>query len=194
MSTSCFSPPPRNEDIHSAVAGKWGMREGQISGLRWVPGTGHQVRVFGSTQEIIQKQATVKWKHIYLERYTFCRQNAVHLKRWEQPRNMGLLVFMCWAISQGNEWEDDSNYFGKEAEISRTCATTHFWHFMVILRTSLVPVCVSFSMLMYYNEHVRRFKVCWKSNLPLSWAQWVLTSFCCVLNECQRISGPWTQW
>ena len=56
-----------------------------------------------------------KW--IYLKRYTFHRQNVVHLKRrewhWEKhstdrmwtisegerPRNMGCLVFMRWVIS-----------------------------------------------------------------------------------------------
>ena len=30
----------------------------------------------------------------------------------ERPRNMGWLVFMGWVISQTNEWEDYSKYFG----------------------------------------------------------------------------------
>ena len=32
-------------------------------------------------------------------------------------------------ISSANEWEDYSNYFGEEAEISRNLATTHFLTF-----------------------------------------------------------------
>lgn len=28
-----------------------------------------------------------------------------------EPRNMGWWVFMGWAISEANEWEDNSNYF-----------------------------------------------------------------------------------
>ena len=37
------------------------------------------------------------------------------------------LVFMGWAISWTNEWEDYSNYFGEGAEISRNWATAHFF-------------------------------------------------------------------
>ena len=37
------------------------------------------------------------------------------------------LVFMGWAISQANEWEDYSNYFGEGVEISRNWATAHFF-------------------------------------------------------------------
>ena len=42
------------------------------------------------TDKVIGK----KW--IYLERHTFHRQNAVRLKRREQPQNMGWLIFMGW--------------------------------------------------------------------------------------------------
>ena len=34
-----------------------------------------------------------------------------------------------------------------------------FWPFMVGLRTVMVPVGMSFSMLMYYNECIMRLKV-----------------------------------
>ena len=45
-----------------------------------------------------------------------------------------------------------------------------FWSFMVGLGTVMALVHVSFSMLMYYNEHIMRLKGYWKSNLPPSWA------------------------
>ena len=45
----------------------------------------------------------------------------------EGPPNMGWLLFMGWVISQANEWEDYSNYFGEGAEISRNWATIHFF-------------------------------------------------------------------
>ena len=47
---------------------------------------------------------------------------------------------------------------------------------MVVL-TVMALVGVSFSMVMYYNEHIMRLKVYWKSNLLPSWTQMVLTSF-----------------
>ena len=56
-----------------------------------------------------------------------------------------------------------------------------FGPFMVSLGTAMVPVGVSVSMLIYYNEHITRLKIYWKSNLPTSWAQLVLTSFCSIL-------------
>ena len=51
-----------------------------------------------------------------------------------------------------------------------------FWPFMVDLRTVMVLVRVPFSMLVYYNEHVMRLKVSWKSNLPPSWTRLVVMS------------------
>ena len=39
------------------------------------------------------------------------------------------LVFMDWAISWTNEWEDYSSYFGEGAEIFRNWATAHFFFF-----------------------------------------------------------------
>ena len=44
-----------------------------------------------------------------------------------------------------------------------------FWPFMVGLGTVMVPVGVSFSMEMHYNECIMKLKVCWKSNLLPSW-------------------------
>ena len=42
---------------------------------------------------------------------------------------MAWLVFMGWVISQGNEWEDYSNYLEKGAEISRNWAPPIFLFF-----------------------------------------------------------------
>lgn len=67
---------------------------------------------------------------VYLERYTFYRQNEVHFRRKEHPQGVGWLDFMSWVISYGNEWEKYSNYLGKEMEISRNCDTTQFLAFL----------------------------------------------------------------
>ena len=53
-----------------------------------------------------------------------------------------------------------------------------FWPFVVSLGTVMALVGMSFSMLLYYNEYIRRRKVHWKSNCLLSWSQQVLTSLC----------------
>ena len=90
---------------------------------------------------------------------------------------MAWLVFMGWVISWANEWEDYSSSLGEGTEIPRNWATAHFWPFMVDLRTVMVLVRVPFSMLVYYNEHVMRLKVYWKSNLPPSWVWLVVTVF-----------------
>ena len=66
-----------------------------------------------------------KW--IYLER------NTLHIV-WailegKRLQNMAWLVFMGWVISSANEWENFSNYFGKEVGISGNWATAHFLTF-----------------------------------------------------------------
>ena len=72
----------------------------------------------------IQERARVKWKQVYLERYTFYRQNEVCLRR-----DVGWLVFMGQVISYVNRWEDYFNYLGGGGEISRNWATAHFLAF-----------------------------------------------------------------
>ena len=44
-----------------------------------------------------------------------------------------------------------------------------FWPFMLGLRTVIVPVGVSVSMLVYYSECITKLKDHWKSNLLPSW-------------------------
>ena len=60
------------------------------------------------------------------------------------PGNVAWLVFIGWVISHANEWEDFSNYFGDEAEISRSWATAHSLVFGQCLGTVMVPLGVSF--------------------------------------------------
>ena len=69
------------------------------------------------------------------------------------------LVFIGWVISYVNEWEDYSNYFWEEVEISRNCATAHLlvfdgwpWNYHGD------PGCV-IGLLMCYDEHILRIKV-----------------------------------
>ena len=69
------------------------QEDGPVPGLKRVPGTGHKVRVPGFTQERIQERSIVKWKQVYLERYTFYRQNAISLSE-SKPWHLGLLVLM----------------------------------------------------------------------------------------------------
>ena len=70
--------------------GAW--QDGRAPGLEWVPGMGHQVRVLGFMQERIQERATVKWKQVYLERYTLHRQSVGHLRRREATPGHGVLL------------------------------------------------------------------------------------------------------
>lgn len=46
---------------------------------------------------------------------------------------------------------------------------TTFCTFMFSLRTVKLLVGMSFSMLIYYSEHIIKLKVYWKSNLSPSW-------------------------
>ena len=71
--------------------------------------------------------------------------------------------------------------------IFRNWDTAHFLDLMVNLGTVLGPVGVSLSKLLYYNEHIMRLKVKWKSNLSSFWAwKWKLLG--CV----RFFVTPWT--
>ena len=56
-----------------------------------------------------------------------------------------------------NEWQGHSNYFGKMVEISRNSTTTHFLIFYG-WPWKMVPLGVSFSLQMCYNEHMLRLR------------------------------------
>ena len=73
---------------------------------------------------------------------------AVHgvEKRWTQLSH--------WKT---NEWQGHSNYFGKMVEISRNSTTTHFLIFYG-WPWKMVPLGVSFSLQMCYNEHMLRLR------------------------------------
>ena len=67
---------------------------------------------------------------------------------------MGWLIFIGWVISQANEHEDYSKYFGGRGEISRNWATAHFLIFDGQLwNCHGTGGCdTSQLMLIYYNE------------------------------------------
>ena len=73
---------------------------------------------------------------------------AVHgvEKRWTQLSH--------WKT---NEWQGHSNYFGKMVEISRNSTTTRFLIFYG-WPWKMVPLGVSFSLQMCYNEHMLRLR------------------------------------
>ena len=56
-------------------------------------------------------------------------------------------------------------------------------------RTLTALVGVSFSMLMYYSEHMMRLKVYWKLTFPPSWTQYFLSSLYHVLWSCHSFKG-----
>ena len=49
------------------------------------------------------------------------------------------LAFIGWVISEANQWEDYSNYFGEGVEISRNWATTHFLVFRQLALEEINP-------------------------------------------------------
>ena len=59
---------------------------------------------------------------------------------------------MTEQLNNNDEWEDYSNYFGEGVEISWNWATTHF---LVSFGTVMVPLGVSFSLLMEDQGLVR---------------------------------------
>ena len=82
---------------------------------------GHQVRVFGFSQERIQELKPQQRENRVIKRDTHLaihRQRMVHLRRQDHPEVRGWLVFRNWAILQASEWESYSNYF-EGAENSR---------------------------------------------------------------------------
>ena len=67
--------------------------------------------------------------------------------------------------------------------MSRNWTTAHFLTFYGWpWNCHCIGECVI--QLMYYSEHILRLKLCWKSNLLVSWTQLVLISFCHVLWLC----------
>ena len=82
---------------------------------------------------------------------------------------MGWLVFLSCVISQANEREDYSNYSRGGAGIFRNWATVHFLAFYDQPQNGHGAGGCVIKTLTYYNEHIMRFKVLWKSNLLSSW-------------------------
>ena len=80
---------------------------------------------------------------------------------------------------QAKEQKEYSNHLGEGVGISMIWATAHFLAFQSWPGTVLMPVFVSFSMLVHYNEY-NEAQGLLKLNLPQFWAQSVLTSFYCI--------------
>ena len=72
-------------------------------------------------------------------------------------QGMGLSVFigMGWLMNE----KSIPSILGKRMEISMNWATAHFLTFMVSLGTVMVPVGVSLSLPICYNECILRLKV-----------------------------------
>ena len=67
--------------------------------------------------------------------------------------------------------------------------TTHFLTFMVGCGAIGMPVGVSYSLLMGYDELILRLKVWWKSTCPASYICLVLISLCHVLRLSHSFKG-----
>ena len=77
-----------------------------------------------------RKQAIVKRKQAYLEKYTFYRQRSLS----EGERGSGVWVVHFYRLVISNRQEDYSNSFGVEAGIPRNWAATHcfgqLWNYL----------------------------------------------------------------
>ena len=80
------------------------------------------------------------------------------------PQNVVWLAFMGWVISQANEWEGHSNYFGEGVEISRNWATAHFLVF-------------DGGPWNYHGNNPGCHLACWCVTVSLYW--WANHLFCC---------------
>ena len=81
-----------------------------------------------------------------------------------------------------NEWEDYSNYFGEGVEISRNWATAHSLVFWQCLGTVMVPLGVSFSLLI---EDQGLLKV----HMSVILNPFDSCDLCCVLGLCHSVKS-----
>ena len=100
-----------------------------------------------SPQREFSRDEVIGKKQIYLKRNTYSRQCELFQKE------------RGWVISQANEWEDYSNYFGEGVEISRNWVTTHILIFDGGPSTVMASLSVSFTLLIRYTEPILRIKV-----------------------------------
>ena len=114
---------------------------------------------------------------------------AKHPTEYGPPQKMrSTRVQGCWflqgqVISQANEWEDYSNYFGEGMGISRNWATAHFSVFYGPV--SELSCHLADLLQRVYTESSGLVEV---NHLP-SQTQLVLTSLCPVLNACHSFKG-----
>ena len=96
------------------------------------------------------------------------------------------------------EWEDDSNYFGDGAEISRVWATAHSLVFWQWLGTVIAPLGVSFHLLIEDQNLVLSailvsfdsswFMLCWALRFMLCW---VYVGLRHPFKSCVLVKWPW---
>ena len=116
----------------------------------------------------------------FREKHTLPQTYSGPLQNVSAAVKCGVVSFYGLDNFIANKWEEYS-IWDKGQGFPGIGPWPTFWPLMVGLRTVMALVGVSFSMLIYYNEHIMRLKVYWKFNLPPSWTQLVLTSLCHVL-------------
>ena len=139
-----------------------------------------QVQALGFVQERIQEQNNrVKEHFIQEDTHSEDKQWAVSEDK-RDTRVWGCHFLWEVGVTQSNEWEEYSRYFGAGVGISRNWATIYSLTFII-----MVQVDVSFSLLVCYNDDSRlRLKVQWKSTCLPSWTCLALISLYCVLGLC----------
>ena len=104
-----------------------------------------------------------------------------HCRGWVCPRNVVWLVFIGWIILYANGWENYSSYFWEGVEISRVWATAHSLVFWQRFGTVVVPLGVSFHLLIEAQGLVlSAFLVPFDSNwfMLYPWAMPFFQKFC----------------
>lgn len=109
----------------------------------------------------------VKGKQVYLERYIFHRQNEGPCQKVREDPVAAELVFMGWAISWAKEREEYFNCLGRRGGNFQAYSVAFYG---CPCNCHGACGCVTWHMLMHYNEYTVRLKVYWKWDLPPSWA------------------------
>ena len=129
-------------------------------------------QVYGVTKSWTQLS---HWTHMH----TYSTDQVWTISGERERENFEIWLVRFYGLGNFTGWwvGEYFNYFWKGVEISRNWANIRFLGFMVRLRMVMALLGISFSMLMYYsqhiimhyNKHIMRFKVYWKSTLPPSW-------------------------
>ena len=103
----CGLPGSSVHGIFQARVLEWVLFfRGSSWGRNWTQVSHVEGRFF--TVWAIREAHKVRWKQVYLERYTFHRQKAVCVRKWEELWNVGCLVFMCVCVCVSRSVMSDS--------------------------------------------------------------------------------------